>query len=113
MILTYKCTFGQPLDLQLAERFGVAVEIQALEFVNALPMEWRLITPHAAVTSWQPAMRTRKTLAFHDLQIYRDGGTHGTSGKDVSLETRGIGEATLLVWLRERTYSAERLVKLE
>jgi hypothetical protein len=38
MILTYKCRFGQPLDLQLAERFGDAVEIQALEFVNALPM---------------------------------------------------------------------------
>jgi hypothetical protein len=28
MILTYKCMFGQPLDLQLAERFGMAVEIQ-------------------------------------------------------------------------------------
>ena len=113
MILTYKCSFGQLLDLQLAERFGVAVEIQALEFVNALPIEWRLTTPLGPVTSWQPAMRLRKTLAFHDLQIYRDGGTHGTGGKDVSLETRGIGEATVLVWLRERTYSTEKLIKLE
>jgi hypothetical protein len=55
----------------------------------------------------------RMTLPFHDLQIYRDGGTRGTGGKDVSLETRGIGEATVLVWLRERTYSAERLIKLK
>ena len=78
-----------------------------------LPIEWRLTTPLGPVTSWQPAMRLRKTLAFHDLQIYRDGGTHGTGGKDASLETRGIGEATVLVWLRERTYSAERLIKLK
>jgi hypothetical protein len=113
MILTYKCRFGQLLDLQLAERFGAAVEIKALEFVNALPIEWRLITPQDAVTPWRPAMRERKTLPFHDLQVYRDGGTHGTGGKDVSLETRGIGEATVLVWLRERTYSAEKLIKLE
>jgi hypothetical protein len=95
------------------ERFGAAVDIQALEFVNALPIEWRLITPQDAVTPWRPAMRERKTLPFHDLQVYREGGTHGTGGKDVSLETRGIGEATVFVWLRERTYSAEKLIKLE
>jgi hypothetical protein len=35
-------------------------------------------------------MRVRETLAFHDLQIYRDGGTHGTGGKDVSLETAAL-----------------------
>jgi hypothetical protein len=26
MILTYKCSFGQLLDLRLAERFGVTLE---------------------------------------------------------------------------------------
>jgi hypothetical protein len=50
MILTYKCRFGQPLDLQLAERFGDAVEIQAVEFVNASPSEWRLTTPDGPIT---------------------------------------------------------------
>jgi hypothetical protein len=101
MILTYKCSFGQPLNLQLAERFGDAVEIQALEFVNALPIEWRLTTLDGSLTQWQPAIRARMPLPFHDLQVYRDGETHGTRGKGVLLESRGIGKATVLVWLRE------------
>jgi hypothetical protein len=86
----------QPLDLQLSERFGAAVEIRALEFVNALPIEWRLTTLDGPLTQWRPAIRTRKPLPFHDLQVDRDGETHGTRGKDVLLETRGIGEATLV-----------------
>jgi hypothetical protein len=43
MILTYKCVFGVPLPLKLTELFGEKVELEGLEFVNALPIEWRLV----------------------------------------------------------------------
>lgn len=112
MILTFRCTFGAPLYLRLAEDFGSAVEIEALEFVNGLPTEWRLTTPEIAITPWRSAMPTRRTFAFHDLQVFRDGGTHGTTGRGVSLETRGIGESVVLVWLRERTFTPVRVVQL-
>lgn len=43
MILTYKCFFGVPLPLKLTELFGEKVELEGLEFVNALLIEWRLV----------------------------------------------------------------------
>jgi hypothetical protein len=105
MILFYRCVFGTSLPLGLDERFGSAVELQALEFVNGKPMEWRLTANENAITSWTPGIAARQTFAFHDLQVPHAGGTRGTYGRGVSLETRGIGDATVFVWLREGTYA--------
>ena len=105
MILRFNCVFGQILPLNLAERFGAAVELQALEFVNAIPIEWRLVSAQGtAITEWSQGIRYRRALAFHDLHVSTGWGTRGTSGAGLSIETRGIGDATLLVWLRDRTY---------
>ncbi len=49
MILFYRCVFGTSLPLGLDERFGSAVELQALEFVNGKPMEWRLTANENAI----------------------------------------------------------------
>ena len=111
MIVSLKCVFGQMLHLRLAERFGKAVEIEALEFVNAAPIEWRLISGNGAgiaMTQWFAGVPKRKTLAFHDLQFARFGGTCGLPGADVVLETRGIGDATVMLWPRIGTYSEQQ-----
>jgi hypothetical protein len=106
MIITYKCAFGQPLALYLADSFGASVEIQALEFVNALPLEWRLVAEDEPLTPWKPGMPERKKFAFHDLQRSNGSGTSGTPGRDAVLETRGIGDGTVLVWLRSHLCDA-------
>jgi hypothetical protein len=88
MVLFFPCLFGVKIPLLLGERFGQRIEIEALEFINAIPIEW-------------------KSLAFHDLQRpNRSGGTRGTPGADVWLETRGIGDGTLAIWLRDGTFQA-------
>lgn len=104
MILSYNCVFGVVLPMNLTERFGDGVELQALEFVNALPIEWRLVSEGTPTTEWQSPMPERKTFPFHDLQVPHSGGTRGTSAAGISLETRGIGGCIVLVWLREGTY---------
>ena len=104
MILIYKCTFGVPMPFDLTQRFGEMVELQALEFVNAVPIEWRLKTETGAL-EWQGPFPERKSSPFQDLQIRRrSGGTGGMPAAGLSLETRGIGQCTVLVWLREGTY---------
>jgi hypothetical protein len=111
MIVSLKCVFGHALHLHLAERFGKAVEIEALEFVNAAPIEWQLVSGSGVgipITQWLAGVPKRKTLAFHDLQVACFGGTCGLPGDDVVLETRGIGDATVLLWPRIGTYSEQQ-----
>ncbi len=104
MILKYSCVSGRTLALDLAERFGAGVDIEALQFVDALPMERRLVFKASPAAPWKSAMPERKTFAFHDLQVPCGNGTRGTKASGVSLETRGIGGCVVLVWLREGTY---------
>ncbi len=102
MVLFFPCTFGVKLALLLGESFGQRVEIQALEFINAIPIEWRLVTEVEPITEWRQSIPERKCFAFHDLQRpNRSGGTRGTPGACVWLETRGIGNGTLAIWLRD------------
>ena len=44
MVLFFPCLFGVKIPLLLGERFGQRIEIEALEFINAIPIEWRLGT---------------------------------------------------------------------
>jgi hypothetical protein len=115
VILKYHCVFGSPMRLDLEERFGARVEIEALEFVDALPIEWRLVSDALADFAWRPGMPERKTFAFHDLQVPSGNGTRGTKGCGLWLETRGIGSCLVLVWPREGTYSerSSALVSLQ
>lgn len=99
MILKFHCTFGFPLNLALGDRFGPRVEAEAIEFVNGAPIEFRL-TP----AEWQPGLHSGRMPAFHNLQKPVSGGTRGTSVVEAYLDTRGIGEATVLLWLREGTF---------
>jgi hypothetical protein len=79
MVLFFPCLFGVKIPLLLGERFGQRIEIEALEFINAIPIEWRLGTPTDPITGWQESILERKSLAFHDLQRpNRSGGTRGT-----------------------------------
>ncbi len=94
------------MPFDLTERFGAGVEIEALEFVDALPIEWRLVSDTLRDFAWRPGMPVRKTFAFHDLQVSSGNGTRGTKGSGLWLETRGIGGCLILVWPREGTYSA-------
>ena len=106
MTVTFKCNFGTPLPLDLGERFGARVEIEALEFIGAAPVYWRLLGPGAdddyfgGLHSGHPASR-----GFHDLQVPVAGGTRGTPVAEAVLETLGIGDATVMVWLRDGTWS--------
>lgn len=104
MILTFRCTFGVPLSLQLEKHLGSSVEIECLEFVAGVPSAWRLLAGDQPLTPWRTGIPDRKTLAFHDLQIPHRRGTRGTPGAAVTIETHGIGEATVLVWPREGTF---------
>jgi hypothetical protein len=102
MILSYHVTFGVPIHLELAEQWGPSVELEALEFLAGAPIDWQLgddpIRP--GLHAGHPAMR-----GFHDLQrAGLSGGTRGIPAASLDLETRGIGDATLLVWLRPGTY---------
>lgn len=111
MVLLFRCTFGVKLPLLLSERFSQHVEIEALEFINAIPIEWRLVFDTEPMTGWQESILERKCFAFHDLQRpNRTGGTRGTSGAGVWLETRGIGDGTLVVWLRDGTFQVSPTV---
>jgi hypothetical protein len=86
MILTYHVTFGVPFRLDLAEQWGPRVELEAIAFMNAAPIDWRL---------------------GNDPELQRpvlSGGTRGLPAANLELETRGIGDATVLVWLRPGTY---------
>jgi hypothetical protein len=38
------------IPLLLGERLGQRIEIEALEFINAIPIEWRLGTPTDPIT---------------------------------------------------------------
>ena len=99
MIVKFLCTFGVSLDLALGNRFGPRVEAEAFEFLNGAPIEWRLIP-----AGWRPGLHPGRMPAFHNLQMPVSGGTRGTSVVEAYLEARGIGEATVLLWLREGTF---------
>lgn len=105
MIRTYKCTFGNLLPFDLSSRFGDRVELEAIEFINCAPIEWR-IEPDP----WRPGLREGRGIeGFHDLQRGRPtGGTMGLVVAGKALETRGIGDATVMVWLRDGTYSERK-----
>jgi hypothetical protein len=103
MILTCRVIFGVPFRFELEAKWGPRVELEAIEFLNGAPIDWRIgndpIVPGLR-THCHPMMR-----GFHDLQRpIRTGGTRGLPASNLELETRGIGDATLLVWLRPGTY---------
>jgi hypothetical protein len=50
MVLFFPCLFGVKIPLLLGERFGQHIEIEALEFINAISIEWRLGTPTDPIT---------------------------------------------------------------
>jgi hypothetical protein len=81
VILSYNCVFVVVLPMNLTERFGDGVELQALEFVNALPIEWRLVSEGTPTTDWQSPMPERKTFPFHDLQGSSQRWNAGHSGR--------------------------------
>lgn len=106
MILTYVCEFGIPLPLAL--KLAGNVELECIEFVGALPIEWRLVSETGdPLTNWCPGRRLHVgdgLRGFHDLQRPMHGGTRGLPARGATLETRGIGISRLLVWPREGTY---------
>lgn len=59
MILTFRCTFGTLPYLRLVEDFGSGLKIEALEFVNGLPIEWRLTAPDTVFMPWTRGMPAR------------------------------------------------------
>ena len=105
MILSFPCTLGIPIPFDLESQFDPAVEIEAIEFVNATPSARRLLRGDHPITPWWPGIPERSRPAFHGLQIPVLGGTRGTPGTCVILETHGIGETTVLLWPREGTYT--------
>jgi hypothetical protein len=89
------------MNLSLSARFGPKVEIEALEFIGGAPVEWRF-----AGCEWRPGLKTGNDnlRGFHDLQNPVAGGTRGHLCAQGWLETRGIGDALVIVWLRDGTY---------
>lgn len=84
MVLYFRCSFGVKLPLLLSDRFGQRVEIDALEFINAVPIGWRLVSDTEPIAGCQESILERKCFAFHDLQRpNRAGGTRGISGAGV------------------------------
>jgi len=112
VILTYKCDLGTPVCLNLADKLAGNIEVDCIEFINAIPLEWRFVTSDdQALTEWKPGRREGMSAAlrgFHDLQRpMRNGGTCGMKALDAILQTRGAGLSTLFVWPREGTYRAK------
>ena len=99
MMITRKITFGEPLDLHLSA-FGPSLELEAVEFVGGAPHGWRIapLPWRSGLHAGHPSMR-----GFHDLQFPTAGGTRST--KPATIETVGIGDAILHVWLRDGTYA--------
>ncbi len=94
MVLFFRCTFGVKLPMQLSDRFGQRVEIEALEFMNAIPIEWRLVSDTEPMTGWQESILERKCFAFHDLQRPNRAGEHAAPPEPVSgLRRAGSGTA--------------------
>jgi hypothetical protein len=101
MILTCRVIFGVPFRFELEAKWGPRVELEAIEFLNGAPIDWRIGNDPV-----RPGLHTGRGIpGFHDLQRpIRTGGTRGLPAASLDLETRGIGDATLLVWLRPGTY---------
>lgn len=113
MVRFYPCTIGQTLNPELGRQYGPRVEIEAIEFINALPIEWRLVTATTVITQWRASIRHRNGYAFHDLQLPNpSGGTMGTPGDGIMIETRGIGDCTVAIWLRDGTYQESTASRL-
>ena len=110
MILSYDCEFGQPLVLNVLAHVRGNVEAECIEFLSALPSEWRLTTSAGQpLTDWQTGYREGQNdylRGFHDLQRSHRGGTRGLPVTDAILETRGIGATIVLLWPREGTFRA-------
>lgn len=103
MTVKFHCVFGVPLRIDLASRFGPKVEIEAIEFIGAAPIEWRIDEG-----MWLSGLMFgpgHALGAFHDLQVPVAGGTRGAPAGEAVLQTRGIGDGLVIVWLREGTYS--------
>lgn len=103
MILHFKCIFGVSLDISLADRLGQRVEVEAIEFLNGAPIEWR-IKPD----DWRSGLHKGRGIeGLHDLQrfVVSLRQTRGIPAAHAILETRGIGESTVLIWPRIGTYS--------
>ena len=77
---------------------------RSYDFINSVPIEWRFLRKGTPLFDWRKGVPDGKMMAFHDLQVPTGFGTRGTPGSDVSLETRGIGDARVAVWLRDWTY---------
>jgi hypothetical protein len=58
MVLFFPCLFGVKIPLLLGERFGQRIEIEALEFINAIPIEWRLGTTDPITIGSEGASRS-------------------------------------------------------
>jgi hypothetical protein len=101
MILIFRVIFGVPFRFELEAKWGPRVELEAIEFLNGAPIDWRIGNDPV-----RPGLHTGRGIpGFHDLQRpIRTGGTRGLPAASLDLETRGIGDATLLVWLRPGTY---------
>jgi hypothetical protein len=102
MILSHKVIFGVPFRFELEAQWGPRVELEAIEFINGAPIDWKLGDDplKEGLHAGHPATR-----GYHDLQRpVRTGGTRGLPAARLNLETRGIGDATVLVWLREGTF---------
>lgn len=105
MIHVFDCVFGLPVNFDMAQRFGERVEIEAIEFIGGLPLEWKI-----GNLPWRPGKKSGQPYleTFHDLQFPVPGGTKGTPVGSAQLFTRGIGDAKVMVWLREGTYSERK-----
>jgi hypothetical protein len=106
MVSRIECNFGVLSSLGLDSTYEPGCEISALEFVNAAPIEWRLVPEVGVPSDWRSGLRTGvhdQLRAFHDLQVPKIGGTRGASAHGVSLETRGFGSAIVFLWLRDGT----------
>lgn len=92
------------MPLLFEEKFAPGSEIEALEFLNACPIEWRLVFADGRSTPWRPGDRAGSSpvmRTFWDLQEMRGGVTCGIAVDGCTLETRGFGAATVFFWPRD------------